>query len=251
MISYEKYNKIDLYLKKVTRNVWECENDIRREKNLPTLELYQEGFSIEDCFNYEMGHTIFFFACNYSFLKVVGEKLLAARKHSPELFGTDDAQDILEALYEVCGRNCTIDEYVDYLQQYACCYLLYETEGVLSPNVLRIDLFRLLRPNKDNPKYLEFIGGIFHVLDHFSIDGKNLATGKDINDVSDIDEVLIYIAKAFLVCGGIKDKECKVTIQMKNGKPLNCVFFWDEKKEIHYITTLHRDKDNSNAAFTT
>ena len=89
---------------------------------------------------------------------------------------------------------------------------------------------------------IEFVGGFFHILDHFSINGQYLATEKDKNDVSEIDDILIYIAKAFLKCEGIKEKKTKVIIQMENGQPLNCVFFWDETKEVYYLTTIHRQK---------
>lgn len=242
MISEDKYNSISSLLKKVTNKVWLVENNNRKENCETELSLYQEGFSIEECFTYKIGSTVFYFACNYSFLKIVERSILAARKKYPELFGTGDAQNIIEALYKESGHQNSIDEYCEYLRNYACCYVLYETGDTLSPNVLRIDLFRILKESKNNPLKMEFVGGFFHILDHFSINGQYLATEKDQNDVSEIDDILIYIAKAFLKCEGIKEQETKVTIQMENGKPLNCVFFWDEAKEVYYLTTIHRQK---------
>ena len=235
MISEDKYNSISSLLKKVTNKVWLVENNNRKENCETELSLYQEGFSIEECFTYKIGSTVFYFACNYSFLKIVERSILAARKKYPELFGTGDAQNIIEALYKESGHKNSIDEYREYLRNYACCYILYETGDILSPNVLRIDLFRILKENKNNPLKMEFIGGFFHILDHFSINGKNLATTNEINDVSEVDDILIYISKAFLKCEGIKEKETKVVVHMENGKPLNCVFFWDEKKEVYFI----------------
>lgn len=243
MISTDKYMLISPFLKTKTRKVWEIENLNRVRNSEVELEMYQDGFSIDECFSFIDGKTIFYFACNYSFLKVVEKNLLAARKKSPELFGTGDAQHILDALYKESGQCFSEEEYCDYLRNHACCYHLRETNEELNTNILRIDLFRLLRPCNNNPNCLEFVGGLLHSLDHFSMDEQNLATGNDINEISDIDYVLVYIAKAFLKCEGIKEKETKVTIQMENGKPLNCVFFWDEAKEVYYLTTIHRLKD--------
>ena len=243
MISIEKYKMISPVLKRITQNVWACENETRKKKGEIELNLFQEGYSIEECFTYKMDNIVFYFACNYSFLKVVENNLLAARKKSPELFGTGDAQHILDALYKESGQYCSIEEYSEYLRNYACCYVLLETSNQgLSSSVLRIDLYRQLFLNKKNPGDLEFIGGFLHILDHFSIDGKNLATGNDINDISDIDDVFIYIVKAFLNCEGKKEKEIKVKVQMKTGKLLKCVFFWDNEKGVYYLTTIHRVK---------
>ena len=242
MITKERYEKIEPILKMITQKVWQYENDERNKKGDTILEMYQEGFSIDECFNLKINNILFYFVCNYSFLKIVEKNLLSSRKNFPELFGTGDAQTIIEALYKESGHQNSIDEYREYLRNYACCYILYETGDTLSPNVLRIDLFRILKENKNNPLKMEFVGGFFHILDHFSINGQYLATEKDKNEVSEIDDILIYIAKAFLNREGIKEKETKVTIQMENGKPLNCVFFWDEAKEVYYLTTIHRQK---------
>ncbi|MBQ7423888.1 MAG: hypothetical protein IJV19_03985 [Prevotella sp.] len=243
MIPTEKYTLISPFLKTKTRKVWEFENLNRVRNSEVELDMYQEGFSIDECFSFTDGKTTFYFVCNYSFLKVVEKNLLAARNKSPELFGTGDAQYILDALYKESGQRCSEEEYCDYLRNHACCYHFRETNEELNTNILRIDLFRLLRPCEKNPNCLEFVGGLLHSLDHFSIDGQNLATGNDINEISDIDDVLVYIAKAFLECDGKKDKEIKVKVQMKSGKPLNCVFFWDDDKGVYYLTTIHRVKE--------
>ena len=243
MISIEKYKMISPVLKRVTHNVWTFENETRKKNGETELDLFQEGFSIDECFCFTDGITTFYFACNYSFLRIFEKKLLAARKKSPELFGTGDAQHILDALYKESSQCCSEEEYCDYLRNHACCYHLRETNEELNTNILRIDLFRLLRPCEKNPNCLEFVGGLLHSLDHFSMDEQNLATGNDINEISDIDDVLVYIAKAFLECEGKKGNKIKVTINMKTGKPLNCVFYWDDKKEVYFLTTIYRAKE--------
>ena len=119
MISVDKYNTISSFLKKITSKVFEVENNNRKEMRETELCLYQEGFSIEECFTYKIGSIVFYFACNYSFLKIVERSILAARKKYPELFGTGDAQSIIEALYKESGHQNSIDEYCEYLQNTA------------------------------------------------------------------------------------------------------------------------------------
>lgn len=64
-------------------------------------------------------------------------------------------------------------------------------------DVLRIDLLRAIKPNKKIPGKNDVVGGLLHVLKHFSLDGKNLATGTDKNDVFDVMHIIYLIAMAF------------------------------------------------------
>lgn len=245
MISKDKYNIISPVLKAVTQKVCNIENQNRGQNGEAELGVYQEGFSIAECFSCRIDNTTFYFACNYSFLKVIKQNLISARNKYPELFGTENAPDVLEALYRESMQQCSKEEYSDYLKNYACCYLLYEEGEELSANILRIDLYRLLKPNAKNPENLEFVGGFLHALDHFSVNGQNLATENDHNDVPYIDDILIYIAKGFLEESkhGTKGEKNKVKIVMDNGKELNCAFYWDDKKNVYFIKTIHRLHD--------
>lgn len=51
--------------------------------------------------------------------------------------------------------------------------------------------------HKNDPLKSDFVGGLLHVLKHFSVEGKNLATGNDINNVFDIGHIIYLIAMAF------------------------------------------------------
>lgn len=63
-----------------------------------------------------------------------------------------------------------------------CSYVAYRFYGEFG-DVLQIDLLRAIKPNKKIPGKNDVVGGLLHVLKHFSLDGKNLATGTDKNEV--------------------------------------------------------------------
>ncbi len=62
--------------------------------------------------------------CNGSFLRMIYDTLLNASKEHPEKFGTGDANDVIDALYDVSGFYGFGDKnrYRVYIRE---CMLLY------------------------------------------------------------------------------------------------------------------------------
>ena len=75
--------------------------------------------------------------------------------------------------------------------------------------ILRLDLFRELKQVPNEKRKWEFIGGILHVLKHFSFSDRNLSTGRDINNVPNIEYVIFLIIKAFYKSKGEFDESGK------------------------------------------
>ena len=239
MISIDKYKDISCFLEKKTREIWEHENIIREKSGEKELEMYQYGISILDWYSEIDDEFVLYFVFNYSFLKVALENILLAIDKYPNSFGTGDAQDVIYALYRVSNLDCSKDDYVSYLQDFACCYVLYENKNVLSANILRVDLLRYMKDNETTHKK-DFVGGLLHSLKHFSKDGKNLSVGNDVNDVSNMGDVLFYIGHAFIKCCQNNSKENKVEISIKDGKFMKYAFYYDKDKDTYYLNTAHR-----------
>lgn len=239
MISEEKYRQISSILEKRTKTIWEYENKSREVKGEKELEMYQYGFSIADCYNAIADGISLFFIFNYSFLNTVSDKILSAIDKYPHSFGTGNAQDVIDALYKLSNMGFPKEDFFLYLQDFACCYILYEYNNVLSNNLLRVDLLRYMKDNETTHKK-DFVGGLFHSLKHFSKDGKNLSVGKDVNDVSRIDDILIYISRAFIECGQNKPKDNTVEIPTTDNKRMRIVFYYDEDKDTYYLKTAFR-----------
>ena len=239
MVSEEKYRQISSILEKKTKIIWEYENKSRIVKGEKELEMYQYGFSIADCFNATADGITFYFVFNYSFLNIVSNKILSAIDKYPSSFGTGNAQDVIDALYKLSKMGLSQENYISYLQDFACCYILYEYNNAMCNNILRVDLLRYMKDNETTHKK-EFVGGLLHSLKHFSKDGKNLSVGKDVNDVSKMDDILIYIGRAFIECGQNKPKDNTVEILIKDGKCMRFAFYCDTEKETYYLKTAYR-----------
>jgi hypothetical protein len=157
MISVEKYRQISSILEKRTKKIWEYENQYGQHKEEKEVEMYQYGFSIADCYNVtDDDGIVLYFVFNYSFLNIVLNILLSAIDKCPNQFGTGNAQDVIDALYDLSNMGCSLDNFISYLQDFACCYVLYEEEQCLSPNILRVDLLRYMKDNKQHIKKIYF-----------------------------------------------------------------------------------------------
>ncbi len=239
MISVEKYSQISSILETRTKRIWEYENESRELKGEKELEMYQYGFSIADCYNTSADGITLFFVFNYSFLNIVSNKILSAIDKYPNSFGTGNAQDVINALYNLSNMGYTLEDYISYLQDFACCYILYEEKQKMSPSVLRVDLLRYLKDNETTQKK-DFVGGLLHSLKHFSKDGRNLSVGEDINDVSNMEDILFYIGRAFVECERNKPKDNIVEILIKDDKYMRFVFYYDTDKDTYFLNTAFR-----------
>ena len=239
MVSEDLFRQISSILEKRTKKIWECENTNRKLKGEKELEMYQYGFSIADCYYTSADEITLFFVFNYSFLNIVSNKILSAIDKYPNSFGTGNAQDVINALYNLSNMGYTLEDYISYLQDFACCYILYEEKQKMSPSVLRVDLLRYLKDNETTQKK-DFVGGLLHSLKHFSKDGRNLSVGEDINDVSNMEDILIYIGRAFRDCAQNKPKDNTVEIPIKDDARMRFAFYYDKDKDTYYLKTAYR-----------
>ena len=240
MVSEDLFRQISSILEKRTKKIWECENTNRKLKGEKELEMYQYGFSIADCYMVTGGDgAVLLFVFNYSFLTIVLDQILLAIDKYPNSFGTGNAQDVIDAIYKLSSMGCSQEDYILFLQDFACCYVLYEEYKFLSTNILRVDLLRYLKDNQTTRKK-DFVGGFFHSLKHFSKNGKNLSVGKDINDVSNMEDILIYIGRAFRDCAQNKPKDNTVEIPIKDDARMRFAFYYDKDKDTYYLKTAYR-----------
>lgn len=142
-----------------------------------------------------------FIAFTPGFICIIENDYIKALKNRSECFGTGDANDILMALYKEVKKHgwvWSIERYNEYLSHENYCLLLCKKDGLLDGNILRIDLYRQLKPRKDNANYSEFVGGIFHALKHFSVNEQcaSMVPNQKVN-LYDVEQLIWPIAKAF------------------------------------------------------
>lgn len=245
MISLEKYKTISAILEKKTHEIWKHENEERLKKHEQELNGYENGYSIADCYSVKEGDSTIYFAFNFSFIKLISVRIPQAIDRLNYLFGTGNANDVLNAIYQVSQTEFEKDEYIEYIRNLSCCYIIFEKHDGIQDSILRVDMFRQLDNNKSNPFVKDFTGGLLHALKHFSINGYNLSTGKEVNettDISNISNILPRIASAFIEC--INSNSSSVTIPYKDNNYMKCGFYHELITNVYYLNTCFiTDKD--------
>lgn len=243
-----EYAELRDYLEKKTNCLWKHETAVQRDRNEEEKNYYQGGFSPYNCFPYDSVNGMHYgIAYTCSFEKTI-EHFDRAFKKYPERFGTGDASDILKALYDamvILGDNLfnwTIDRYQEHIQTEDCLYAVPKVNGYFSDDFLRIDLFRMLKNSENNPDHKEFVGGLFHVLDHFSMGGRNLATGNDINDVASVCDVIYLIIDAFSQKDKVSENEYCATVPYDTRHRLRIAFYKEVESGAFYIKTAHLER---------
>lgn len=240
MITPNEYCALRAYMKPKLLELWNHENEVRKEKGLDELNSFQVGFPINEIYHYYAGgdHN-FYIVFNVSCHRLLQEGILEALQTFPEKFGTGNAMDVVDALYEVNGFNSfgDKDRYIKFLADNVCCYVVYANEEGFG-DILRLDTFRKVDERDGNQDVYDFTGGLMHVLKHFSYEGRNLAVGKDIHDLFDLEHLVYLIAMAFR----LKEEKGSLwtAIQEQNGVSMKAVFYKEEVTGIYFIKTYHR-----------
>jgi hypothetical protein len=244
MISHEEYDALMAFMNEHIINLWNHENTVRAEEE--QLNSTQTGFSICDIVKYNVEEGVcFYLIYNSTFLRIINHDLPNTINLYPIKFGTGNANDVIDGLYQMSGfpPYYSAAEYGEFLSNIPC-YVVYKRNGEFDNDILRIDLFRHLEPakNAENNK-MEFVGGLLHALKHFSMNGINLSTGKDINDVSDVSHIIYLIAMAFRLKSGEGMKyEAEQPLYSKD-YVLQYHFYKEEESGVYFLKTCHLKKN--------
>lgn len=245
MLDRQEYDDLMSYLKPVFKKIWAHEND-ERQKVGKSLDAFQFGFPINNIWLYltEKNGEKFYIIFNVSFFSMISDQIKQAQTQYPENFGTGNADDVMDALYQVSNYKGLGDKnaYLDYLVDHCCCYVVYRVNGEFG-DVLRIDLLRTIKPNINTPEKNDVVGGLLHVLKHFSLNGKNLATGTDKNDVFDVSHIIYLIAMAFRQKKTVKGSSCKYeALQKLQSGTGHAVFYRNPDTGVYYLNTYFYNK---------
>ena len=242
-ISNQEYDDLMAFMKPKLQSLWEHENNEREKQGRDALNMFQFGFSILDINHYLIDDECdFYLVFNGSFLRMIYDTLLNASKEHPEKFGTGDANDVIDALYDVSGFYDVGDKnrYIEFISENACCYIIYRNNKEFDNDILRIDLFRHVMPNKKDNSKLDFVGGLMHTLKHFSIEDQNLSTGKDIYNVFDIHHIVYLIGMAFRLREGEGSKY--EAIQKLTNANMFASFYKENVSGVFFLNSYYKKK---------
>lgn len=107
MLDRQEYDDLMSYLKPVFKKIWAHEND-ERQKVGKSLNAFQFGFPINNIWLYltEKNGEKFYIIFNVSFFSMISDQIKQAQTQYPENFGTGNADDVMDALYQV--RNIRV-----------------------------------------------------------------------------------------------------------------------------------------------
>lgn len=241
VITKQEYAELMEFLEPHLKALWDHENKERIKKGKEVLNVFQFGFSILDIYPYKIDDNIqFYMIFNSTFLNLIYRGVEKALEEYPDKFGTGNAQDVIEALYNVSAyqRFGSIDDYIQFLTDHLCCYIVYRENGIFSDNILRVDLLRQILPSKDNDAKNDFVGGLLHTLKHFSIDNQNLSTGTYVHNIFDIHHLMYLIAMSFRLRTG-EGCKYKAVQELSDGKML-AFFYREPETGIYFLNSYYK-----------
>ena len=130
LISFEEYDALKAYMEPKLLELWRHENEVRKEQGIEELDSFQIGFSINEIYHYYAeGDHNFYIVFNVSCHRLLQEGIIEALEAFPEKFGTGNAMDVVDALYEgsVFKSLGGKDRFVKFLAENACCWRYLKT----------------------------------------------------------------------------------------------------------------------------
>lgn len=229
-MNYEDYSAARDFLKEKLLNLMRHEG-----KNFAKV-----GFPIQSYANYPIKGRMFHSISTNVFREVLKDVLIEAVKKYPENFGTGNATDVLEAIYKIEPIS-DLDDFIEFLRTEQFCCIIENINGVISRDILRIDLFRRLDIKKE---IKIFTGGIFHALKHFSFEGQNLSTGNEINNILIPERIIEIAIKAFFFeqRQQINKKTFYSLYDLNEKYNLKFVFYFEDKTNVYFIKTVFKTR---------
>lgn len=198
------------------------------------------GVPLENYRILQNDNRIFYSVQVNTFMVIVDQNLHKAQKATPEKFGTGEANDVIEAI-RLTHPIFNFQEFVEFLSNEKCTYVFEAAEGQVVDRMLRLDLFRMLRPDEDGKN--EFVGGLFHALKHFSKDGINYSTGKSSHELIRPQNLIDEIIVAFFSLTGVFETPNQYVILKPYNENYNLkfVFYREANTGVFFLKTVYKE----------
>lgn len=199
------------------------------------------GAPINNYIVYGEDDVVYYLIRSNVFMHLADEMLFEAKEKFPEYFGTGDASDVIDGLqkYYPYGEK---EWYIEFLRDEQFCYIMQLKNGTFTDKILRVDLYRQYKDNEKGKK--EFVGGLFHMLKHFSHNRIPLSTGKGENEIVHINDLLTKIAVSFFNHPHIEEKQDSyiIKVPLSEKYQLRIVLYYEKNTEVYFIRTVHKEE---------
>ena len=184
---------------------------------------------------------LFYMTPTVIFNNIIIENLEIALKRYPEKFVTENAKDVINAIFKVTQANIDFDSFVEFLRKEQFCYIFEFENFEVKNKILRIDLFRKLKTDQNNN--FQFIGGIFNCFKHFTLSGKQFPNNSKKWNLVNPKELIEKIAEAFFFIKLSQEKkernDFRSEIKVDAKHNLRVTFYLEKKTGIYFIKTAH------------
>lgn len=247
MLPQNEYLEIKEFLRHRVCEINKFENIDRknqREMNtkysLPNATAFGWMPAITICYSFDIGNKQIMYMIPYQpFYRFLTEFLPKALYNCPDLFGTENAQNVICALYSISGYDKigTVNDYQQYLIDNAYCYfLLRNDDGKLCNKLFRLDLFRHVIPNgKDKKDCFDFNGGLMHAFRHCSWRSMKLSSGNGESELSNLWDLPLMIGKAILIDKNFNTNN--FTIYVEDGRTWQISYYINPETQVYYLKT--------------
>ncbi len=186
------------------------------------------------------------FSSNNLFNRLIMEEELSRKviKDFPEQFGTNNAMDVLQALWiqDPLFPEIEFDCFCEILRHEQFAWVVeYNNDGIVGDKILRLDLYRKMDERKDG--CYDFTGGLMHVFKHFNCYGHPISSQKSNNTVPNLRYILNMIIEAFFMSELVPDKkdgkQKYIGCIDYKGKAMKAIFFNNEDAGVWFIDSFY------------
>jgi hypothetical protein len=229
-MSWEEFQKTRKYVEHIALQLMNHE-----EKNDAVT-----GVPINNYRIFEINKRIFYSVQVNTYQVIVEQYLIKSQDSTPEKFGTGEAFDVLEAI-RLVDPIFELPRFAEFLNNEKCAYIFEAEDGIVVDRMLRLDLFRLLKPDESGKN--EFVGGLFHALKHFSRKGINYSTGKANHELMHPQALVQEIVEVFFCLEGIFETENQYVVlkQYDLAYNLKFVFYREKNTGVFFLNTIYKE----------
>lgn len=180
------------------------------------------------------------------FRGIIEDVLVEAATRFPQSFGNKNAHSVVKAIFDT--RPLPMFENMEQVEEsfatekFAMAFKIH-SDGSVDRNVLRLDLFRMIKNNPENKNETEFVGGVMHAFKHFNVNGLSLSTKPGENPIYHPSEVIAMAIKSYFEVEHIPQGKGFVTeLPIGDGKVIKCSFYPEEDLEISFLNSLYFSK---------
>ncbi len=229
-MDYFEYRKVSSFIEEKSLHLMKHEGK----------DFAHTGFPYQNYEFRKVGHSNIYLAKSNVFKGIMDSTLPRAQHFFKDKFGTGNALDVLDALYNIEPVG-DFDFFCEFLSNEQFCYVVQGNNGIFNSDILRIDLFRHLK--KDNNNNHEFVGGVFHAFKHFSLKNIPLSTGIENTNIPSPIHLIYLIAHSFYFSHvERKGNVLNCIFPLDNVYCLNFYFYHETNTNVYFLKTAFKER---------